>query len=55
MIVVVNKIDRPDQRIHEVIDEVLELLMDLNATDEQLDSPMLFCSGRQGTACLFTR
>ena len=50
VIVVLNKIDRPDQRIHEVIDEVLELLMDLNATDEQLDSPMLFCSGRQGTA-----
>ena len=50
VIVVVNKIDRPDQRVHEVIDEVLELLMDLNATDEQLDSPMLFCSGRQGTA-----
>ncbi|MGN1003126.1 MAG: EF-Tu/IF-2/RF-3 family GTPase, partial [Oscillospiraceae bacterium] len=50
VIVVVNKIDRPDARIHEVIDEVLELLMDLNATDEQLDSPMLFCSGRQGTA-----
>ena len=50
VIVVVNKIDRPDQRIHEVIDEVLELLIDFNATDEQLDSPMLFCSGRQGTA-----
>ena len=50
VIVVVNKIDRPDQRIHEVIDGVLELLMDLNATPEQLDSPMLFCSGRQGTA-----
>ena len=50
VIVVVNKIDRPDHRIHEVVDEVLELLMDLNATDEQLDSPMLFCSGRQGTA-----
>ena len=50
VIVVVNKIDRPDQRVHEVVDEVLELLMDLNATDEQLDSPMLFCSGRQGTA-----
>ena len=50
VIVVVNKIDRPDQRIHEVVDEVLELLMDLNATDEQPDSPMLFCSGRQGTA-----
>ncbi len=50
VIVVVNKIDRPDQRIHEVIDEVLELLMDLDATDDQLDSPMLFCSGRNGTA-----
>ena len=50
VIVVVNKIDRPDQRIHEVVDEVLELLIDLNATDEQLDSPMLFCSGRNGTA-----
>ena len=49
-IVVVNKIDRPDQRVHEVIDEVLELLMDLDATDEQLDSPMLFCSARAGTA-----
>ena len=50
VIVVINKIDRPDQRIHEVVDEVLELLMDLDATDEQLDSPMLFCSGRNGTA-----
>ena len=50
IIVVVNKIDRPDQRIHEVIDEILELLLDLNATDEQLDSPMLFCSAKQGTA-----
>ena len=49
VIVVVNKIDRPDQRIHEVIDEVLELLLDLDATSEQLDSPMLFCSARQGT------
>ena len=50
VIVVVNKIDRPDQRIHEVMDEVLELLMDLDATDEQFESPTLFCSGRQGTA-----
>ena len=50
VIVVVNKIDRPDQRIHEVVDEVLELLLDLDATDDQLDSPMLFCSGRQGIA-----
>ena len=50
VIVVINKIDRPDQRIHEVVDEVLELLLDLDATDEQLDSPMLFCSARQGIA-----
>ncbi|MEG0751498.1 MAG: translational GTPase TypA [Oscillospiraceae bacterium] len=50
LIVVVNKIDRPDARINEVIDEVLELLMDLGASDEQLDSPMIFCSGRDGTA-----
>ena len=48
VIVVVNKVDRPDQRIHEVMDEVLELLLDLDATEEQLDSPMLFCSARQG-------
>ena len=50
VIVVVNKIDRPDQRIHEVVDEVLELLLDLDATDEQFNSPTVFCSGRQGTA-----
>ncbi len=50
VIVVVNKVDRPDQRVHQVIDEVLELLLDLDATSEQLDSPMLFCSARQGTA-----
>ncbi len=50
VIVVVNKIDRPDQRIHEVVDEVLELLLDLDATDDQFNSPMLFCSGKNGTA-----
>ena len=50
VIVVINKIDKPDARLEEVEEEVLELLMDLNATDEQLDSPMLFCSGRAGTA-----
>lgn len=50
IIVVVNKIDRPDSRIDEVGDEVLELLMDLDASDEQLDSPILYCSGRDGTA-----
>ena len=47
---VVNKIDRPDARLDEIGDEVLELLLELNATNEQLDSPMLFCSGRAGTA-----
>ena len=52
IIVVVNKIDRPDARLDEVVDEVLELLIDLNATDKQLDSPMVFCSGRAGTASL---
>ncbi len=52
VIVVVNKVDKPDARINEVIDEVLELLIDLNATDEQLDSPMIFCCGRDGTASL---
>ena len=54
VIVVVNKVDRPDQRIHEVMDEVLELLLDLNATDEQFEPPTLFCSGRQGTASYCT-
>ena len=50
VIVAVNKIDKPDARVHEVMDEVLELLLDLNATDEQFNSPTVFCSGRQGTA-----
>ncbi len=50
VIIVVNKIDRPDARLEEVTDEALELLMDLDATDEQLDSPILYCSGRDGTA-----
>ncbi len=50
VIVVINKIDKPDARLGEVEDEVLELLMDLDATDEQLDSPILYCSGRDGTA-----
>ncbi len=50
VIVAVNKVDRPDARVHEVMDEVLELLLDLEATDEQFNSPTVFCSGRQGTA-----
>ena len=52
VIIVINKIDKPEARSYEVVDEVLELLMDLDATDEQLDSPILFCSGRAGTASL---
>ena len=52
VIVVVNKIDRPDSRIEEVMDEILELLFDLDANDEQLESPTLFCSGRAGTASI---
>ncbi|MBQ7376005.1 MAG: translational GTPase TypA [Clostridia bacterium] len=50
VIIVINKIDKPDARLGEVEDEILELLIDLNASDEQLDSPMLYCSGRAGTA-----
>ncbi len=52
IIVVVNKIDRPDARLDEIGDEVLELLLDLDASDEQLEGPVLFCSGRAGTASL---
>ena len=52
VIIVINKIDRPDARPYEVVDEVLELFMDLNATDEQLDSPIVFASARAGTASL---
>ena len=52
VIVVINKIDKPDARIAEVQDEILELFFELNANDEQLDSPMVFCSGRAGTATL---
>ena len=50
VIVCINKIDKPDARLGAVEDEILELLMDLGANDEQLDSPMLYCSGREGTA-----
>jgi len=51
-IVVVNKVDRPDQRIQEVLDEVFDLFVSLDATDEQLDFPVLFASGRNGYASL---
>lgn len=52
LIIVVNKIDRPDARLDEIGDEVLELLLDLDASEEQIESPLLFCSGRSGTASL---
>ena len=52
VIIVVNKIDRPDARSNEIGDEVLELLLELNASNEQLDSPIIYCSGRDGTASL---
>ena len=47
---VINKVDKPDARIHEVVDEVLMLMLELGASDEQLDAPMVFCSGRAGTS-----
>ena len=50
VIAVVNKVDKPDARVHEVVDEVLELMLDLGASNEQLDAPMVFCSGRAGTS-----
>lgn len=50
VIVVINKIDRPDARISEVIDEVLELFLELDANEEQLNSPFVFASARQGIA-----
>lgn len=52
VIVCINKIDRPEARPEEVVDEVLELLMDLDATDEQLDCPFLYASAKKGTATL---
>ncbi len=52
LIIVVNKIDRPDARLAEVQDEILELLLELDASDDQLLSPVVWCSGRDGTATL---
>ena len=49
-IIVVNKVDRPNARPYEVVDEVLELFIDLGATEEQLDTPVIFASGRDGWA-----
>ncbi len=50
VLVVINKIDKPQARPEEVVDEVLELMMDLNASDEQLDCPFLFASSKNGYA-----
>lgn len=49
-IIVVNKVDRPNARPYEVVDEILELFIDLGATDEQLDTPVIYASGRDGWA-----
>ncbi len=50
VVVCINKIDRPEARPEEVVDEILELLMDLDASDEQLDCPFLYASAREGYA-----
>jgi GTP-binding protein len=50
IIVVINKIDRPDARPDEVLDEIYDLLIDLNATDDQLEFPLLYAIGRDGIA-----
>lgn len=52
VVVCVNKVDRPEARPEEVVDEVLELFMDLDANEKQLDSPFVFASARKGTASL---
>lgn len=52
IIICINKVDKPDARCHEVLEEIYDLLIELNANDEQLDSPIVYCSGRAGTASL---
>ena len=52
IIIVINKVDRPDARVAEVVEEMQLLMMELDATDEQLESPIVYCCGRQGTASL---
>ena len=52
VIVVINKIDKPDARILEVKDEILELFLDLDADEDQLNSPFVYCSARQGISSL---
>ena len=55
VILVINKTDRPDARIAEVIDETYELFMDLDATEDQIDFPIVYASGRDGKASLESR
>src|SRR3954469_8264651 len=52
VILVVNKVDRPDARIDEVVDEVYELFMDLDATEEQIDFPIVYCNAKAGWAAM---
>ena len=52
IILVINKVDRPDARIAEVVDEVYELFLDLDATEEQIDFPIVYCVARDGQASL---
>jgi GTP-binding protein len=52
VIIVVNKVDRPDARLSEIPNEVFDLLIELDAHEDQLDSPIVYCSGRQGTASM---
>ena len=49
-IVVINKLDKPDQRAEEVLDETFDLFVSLDANEEQLDFPVLYASGRSGWA-----
>ena len=52
VILVVNKVDRPDARIGQVVDEVLELFLDLGADEEQIEFPIVYCNARAGRASL---
>ena len=55
MILVVNKVDRPDARIAEVVDEVYELFLDLDADEEQIEFPIVYTNARAGWASLDAR
>ena len=52
VVLVINKIDRPDARISEVVDEVYELFLDLDATEDQINFPIVYTNARRGTATL---